>query len=68
MKNTTSRGIRDLNEKVHDLNYTDSKGAKRVVVKVDPVKGKALAEKIRENIRAYQNEITTPSRPSRQAL
>lgn len=56
--------LEDLNDKVHDLIYSDSGTA---AVQPDSTRGEELARKIRENIAAYRNEISTPNRPSIQA-
>ncbi|HSW65507.1 MAG TPA: hypothetical protein VLI54_00005 [Bacillota bacterium] len=60
--------INSLNKKVHDLNYVELGKASKVSVSPDRERGRALAEKIRANIEAYQNEITAPRRPSIQSL
>jgi hypothetical protein len=56
--------LEDLNNSVHDLIYADSGTA---AVQPDSTRGEELARKIRENIAAYRNEVSTSHRPSPQA-
>ncbi len=64
---TPPKSLDELNKKIHDLNYiADSKPAKSNV-SPDSERGKELARKIKQNIEAYQNEVSTRRRPNVQA-
>lgn len=57
--------LEDLNSKVHDLVYMGSDSGTQIQPDIE--RGKELARKIKENIAAYQNEISTPRQSSIQA-